>query len=76
MLFQVVKDFTDSETNIWYEDIPIPVEPNVFLLTNSLPLTRASPTALLLLYDTWRQSANTEKHWASSRVEMPRPGKS
>ena len=71
VLFQVVKDFTDK-TNAWYEDIPIPVEPNVFTYQFA-PADKGIPNRVLLLYDP-AVGANTEKHWASTRVEMPRPG--
>lgn len=68
--FQVVKDFTDM-TNIWTEEVPIPVQPNVRTY-NFTVADQGTPNRLVMLYDAAAQ--NPDKKWVSTAVMMDKPG--
>lgn len=70
ILFQVLNDFMDR-TNIWFEEVPIAVEPNKLKYTFELQ-HKGFPNRLMLLYD---PSINTpDKKWVQSGVSMLVPG--
>jgi hypothetical protein len=70
--FQVANDFTDA-TNIWTEEVPIPVVPDV----TSYPFTLAHkgfPNRFMLLYDPAMFASGGEKRWVQGRCGMQVPG--
>jgi hypothetical protein len=70
--FSLFKDFCDK-TNIWWEDIPVPVVPDV-LTYNFVPTppNKGAINRLLLLYDPTVN--DPDKKWVQSGVSMLVPG--
>jgi hypothetical protein len=68
-LFRCVKDFME-QTNIWTEDIPVDVEPNV--LTYDITLGGAGVcNRLLVVYD---PKMSPYKQWVQNGISMQVPG--
>jgi hypothetical protein len=70
VVFSLFKDFCDK-TNIWTEDVPIPVQPNVTSYSFTVA-NKGTPNRLLLLYDPAVQGP--DKRWVSTNVQMMTPG--
>jgi len=67
--YQVWKDFTDK-TNLWTEEVPINVTPNV--LSYQFTCVNGQPNRLLLLYDPAQQ--DPDRKWVQGNVGMQVPG--
>jgi hypothetical protein len=68
--YALFKDFCDK-TNIWTEDVPVPVLPNVISYPFTL-LEKGTPNRLMMMYDP--AQANPDKHWVQGNVQMTVPG--
>jgi hypothetical protein len=68
-LFRVMDDFT-QRTNIWQEEVPVPILPNVVSYDINGLVTDGKINRLMFVYD-----ANaTTKHWPRSGISMRVPG--
>jgi len=67
--YQVIKDFCDK-TNIWTEEVPIPVEPNLYVYPFTVA-DKGTPNRLILLYDP--QLPGPDPRWVASATMMQVP---
>lgn len=70
VVFRVWKDFCDK-TNIWTEEVPIDVEPNVLVYPFTLA-HKGAPNRLVLLFDPAMQ--DPDKKWVQGNLNMQVPG--
>ena len=68
--FSLFKDFCDK-TNLWQEDVPIPVYPGIMTYPFLIP-GKGAPNRLLLMYDPSYE--NNHRHWVQGNVQMSMPG--
>jgi hypothetical protein len=66
VLFRVWKDFCDK-TNIWTEDVPIDVVPDIFTYPFTLA-NKGAPNRLILLYDPATEDPN--RKWVQGGISM------
>lgn len=69
-LFRCAKDFFD-QTNIWVEDVPVAVTPNLLIYILTLA-GKGAINRLLLVYDP--AAASPDKRWVQGGIGMGYPG--